>query len=88
VGVWTGGFARTDRPVILSDGVEETRWGAQVGGSEGVGVVTGPVDWGRTDRGQPTASVAAIATFLAYVIPGRDRVLLDRRLYLPQKWCS
>jgi len=26
-----------------------------------------------------------IATFLAYVTPGRDRVLLDRRLYLPQK---
>jgi SRSO17 transposase len=26
-----------------------------------------------------------IATFLAYVTPGRDRVLLDRRLYLPQE---
>lgn len=26
-----------------------------------------------------------IATFLAYVCPGRDRVLLDRRLYMPQK---
>lgn len=26
-----------------------------------------------------------IATFLAYVTPGRDRVLLDRRLYLPEK---
>lgn len=26
-----------------------------------------------------------IATFLAYVTPGRDRVLLDRRLYLPRK---
>ncbi|MGH8583733.1 MAG: IS701 family transposase, partial [Gammaproteobacteria bacterium] len=26
-----------------------------------------------------------IATFLAYVTSGRDRVLLDRRLYLPQK---
>jgi SRSO17 transposase len=25
-----------------------------------------------------------IATFLAYVTPGRDRVLLDRRLYLPE----
>jgi len=25
-----------------------------------------------------------IATFLAYVTPGRDRVLLDRRLYLPK----
>jgi len=25
-----------------------------------------------------------IATFLAYVTPGRDRVLLDRRLYLPR----
>ena len=25
-----------------------------------------------------------IATFLCYVTPGRDRVLLDRRLYLPQ----
>jgi SRSO17 transposase len=26
-----------------------------------------------------------IGTFLAYVTPGRDRVLLDRRLYLPEK---
>ena len=26
-----------------------------------------------------------IATFLAYVTGGRDRVLLDRRLYLPEK---
>ena len=26
-----------------------------------------------------------IATFLAYVTPGRDRVLIDRRLYLPDK---
>jgi SRSO17 transposase len=26
-----------------------------------------------------------IATFLAYVTPDRDRVLLDRRLYLPQE---
>lgn len=26
-----------------------------------------------------------IATFLAYVTPGRDRVLLDRRLYLPRE---
>lgn len=26
-----------------------------------------------------------IATFLAYVTPDRDRVLLDRRLYMPQK---
>ena len=26
-----------------------------------------------------------IATFLAYVTPGRDRVLLDRRLYLPKE---
>jgi SRSO17 transposase len=26
-----------------------------------------------------------IATFLAYVTPGRDRVLIDRRLYLPQE---
>jgi len=26
-----------------------------------------------------------IATFLAYVTPERDRVLLDRRLYLPEK---
>ncbi len=26
-----------------------------------------------------------IATFLAYVTPGRDRVLLDRRLYLPEE---
>lgn len=26
-----------------------------------------------------------IATFLAYVTPGRDRVLIDRRLYLPEK---
>jgi SRSO17 transposase len=26
-----------------------------------------------------------IATFLAYVTPGRDRVLLDRRLYMPKK---
>ena len=25
-----------------------------------------------------------IATFLAYVTPGRDRVLIDRRLYLPE----
>jgi SRSO17 transposase len=30
-----------------------------------------------------------IATFLAYVTPGRDRVLLDRRLYLPrQSWVA
>jgi SRSO17 transposase len=30
-----------------------------------------------------------IATFLAYVTPKRDRVLLDRRLYLPRKsWMS
>ncbi|MCA1707642.1 MAG: IS701 family transposase [Actinobacteria bacterium] len=30
-----------------------------------------------------------IATFLGYVTPGRDRVLLDRRLYLPQEsWMS
>jgi len=35
---------------------------------------------GRVDNCQ-------IATFLAYVTPGRDRVLLDRRLYLPeQSW--
>jgi SRSO17 transposase len=33
---------------------------------------------GRVDNCQ-------IATFLAYVTPGRDRVLLDRRLYLPQE---
>jgi SRSO17 transposase len=33
---------------------------------------------GRVDNCQ-------IATFLAYVTPGRDRVLLDRRLYLPQQ---
>jgi SRSO17 transposase len=33
---------------------------------------------GRVDNCQ-------IATFLAYVTPGRDRVLIDRRLYLPQK---
>src|SRR5204862_3503618 len=26
-----------------------------------------------------------IATFLAYVTPHRDRVLIDRRLYLPEK---
>lgn len=26
-----------------------------------------------------------IATFLAYVTPGRDRVLIDRRLYLPEE---
>jgi SRSO17 transposase len=26
-----------------------------------------------------------IATFIGYVTPGRDRVLLDRRLYLPKK---
>ena len=26
-----------------------------------------------------------IATFLAYVVPGRDRVLIDRRLYLPER---
>lgn len=30
-----------------------------------------------------------IATFLAYVTPGRDRVLIDRRLYLPeQSWVA
>lgn len=30
-----------------------------------------------------------IVTFLAYVTPGRDRVLLDRRLYLPeQSWMA
>jgi SRSO17 transposase len=30
-----------------------------------------------------------IATFLGYVTPGRDRVLLDRRLYLPKEsWMS
>ena len=30
-----------------------------------------------------------IATFLAYVTPGRDRVLLDRRLYLPEtSWAA
>lgn len=30
-----------------------------------------------------------IATFLCYVTPGRDRVLLDRRLYLPEKsWAA
>ena len=33
---------------------------------------------GRVDNCQ-------IATFLAYVTPGRDRVLIDRRLYLPQE---
>jgi SRSO17 transposase len=33
---------------------------------------------GRVDNCQ-------IATFLAYVTPGRDRVLLDRRLYLPKE---
>jgi len=33
---------------------------------------------GRVDNCQ-------IATFLAYVTPGRDRVLIDRRLYLPKK---
>jgi len=33
---------------------------------------------GRVDNCQ-------IATFLAYVTPGRDRVLIDRRLYLPDK---
>jgi SRSO17 transposase len=33
---------------------------------------------GRVDNCQ-------IATFLAYVTPARDRVLLDRRLYLPEK---
>ena len=33
---------------------------------------------GRVDNCQ-------IATFLAYVTPGRDRVLLDRRLYLPEE---
>lgn len=32
---------------------------------------------GRVDNCQ-------IATFLAYVTPGRDRVLLDRRLYMPE----
>lgn len=26
-----------------------------------------------------------VATFLAYVTPARDRVLLDRRLYLPEE---
>ncbi len=34
---------------------------------------------GRVDNCQ-------IATFLAYVTPNRDRVLIDRRLYLPQSW--
>jgi SRSO17 transposase len=30
-----------------------------------------------------------IATFLGYVTPGRDRILLDRRLYLPKKsWAT
>jgi SRSO17 transposase len=30
-----------------------------------------------------------IATFLAYVTPGRDRVLIDRRLYMPeQSWMA
>lgn len=33
---------------------------------------------GRVDNCQ-------IATFLCYVTPGRDRVLVDRRLYLPQR---
>jgi SRSO17 transposase len=33
---------------------------------------------GRVDNCQ-------IATFLAYVTPGRDRVLIDRRLYVPNK---
>jgi SRSO17 transposase len=32
---------------------------------------------GRTDNCQ-------IATFLCYVTPGRDRILLDRRLYMPE----
>lgn len=37
---------------------------------------------GRVDNCQ-------VATFLAYVTPGRDRVLLDRRLYMPQEsWLS
>lgn len=37
---------------------------------------------GRVDNCQ-------IATFLAYVTPGRDRVLIDRRLYLPeQSWMA
>lgn len=34
---------------------------------------------GRVDNCQ-------IATFLAYVTPHRDRVLIDRRLYLPKSW--
>jgi SRSO17 transposase len=34
---------------------------------------------GRVDNCQ-------IATFLAYVTSNRDRVLIDRRLYLPQSW--
>ncbi|MGH3499719.1 MAG: IS701 family transposase, partial [Nocardioidaceae bacterium] len=37
---------------------------------------------GRVDNCQ-------IATFLAYVTPARDRVLIDRRLYLPeQSWIA
>jgi SRSO17 transposase len=36
---------------------------------------------GRVDNCQ-------IATFLAYVTPDRDRVLIDRRLYLPKSWTS
>lgn len=37
---------------------------------------------GRVDNCQ-------IATFLAYVTPGRDRVLVDRRLYMPeQSWLA
>jgi len=36
---------------------------------------------GRVDNCQ-------IATFLAYVSPGRERVLVDRRLYLPKTWTA
>jgi SRSO17 transposase len=36
---------------------------------------------GRVDNCQ-------IATFLAYVTSNRDRVLIDRRLYLPQSWTA
>ena len=48
-------------------------------GTKSVGVqrqYTGTL--GRIDNCQ-------IATFLGYVTPGRDGVLLDRRLYLPQE---
>ena len=48
-------------------------------GTKSVGVqrqYTGTL--GRIDNCQ-------IATFLGYVTPGRDRVLLDRRLYMPKE---